>query len=109
MYLVTLDSMNCLGAAPTRPSTGFPSLKIRRAGMLCIWKALETTGFSSTFSFPKVTFPAYCWASCSMMGEIILQGPHQAAQKSTTMRGVLETVSSKVWSVRVMGLPFASD
>ena len=39
--------------------------------------------FSSISSLPTVIFPSNSAAICSMIGERILQGPHQVAKKST--------------------------
>src|SRR2546426_1163186 len=44
-------------------------------------------------------------ASCSTMGAIIRQGPHHAAQKSTTISGCFEISDEKVGSERIIGLP----
>lgn len=77
------------GAAPITPSTGLPFLNITMVGMLSIPNMAATTGFSSTFSFPNATFPAYWEASASSIGETILHGAHQGAQKSTTISGWL--------------------
>jgi hypothetical protein len=67
-------------------------------------KDLATRWFSSIFTFPKATLPAYSPASCSIMGETILHGPHHGAQKSTSMSGYFETTSLKFESVRTIGL-----
>ena len=44
----------------------------------------DTLGFSSTFSLPTVTLPAYSVASASTVGPSRLHGPHHSAQKSTS-------------------------
>lgn len=62
------------------------------------WEAVP--GFSSVFNFPIFTRPAYSEANSSMIGAIILHGPHQGAQQSTrTGRGKESTSSWKVLSV----------
>ena len=93
-------SISDLGRAPTSLSTSRPSLKSKRVGMLWIayWEAVS--GFSSTFSFPTFSLPAYSDASCSRRGEMIRQGPHQGAQQSNNTPPRWETTSSpKVLSV----------
>src|SRR6476620_10799120 len=72
-------------------------------GILCILKALEVIGFSSTFNFPNTTFPASSVASCSIRGDTIRHGPHHGAQKSTTNSGYLLIASAKLVSDSVMG------
>src|SRR5512139_366694 len=48
--------------------------------------------------------PSCSSAICSRTGAIILHGPHQTAQKSTTVgRSALSTMLSKVSSVTVIG------
>src|SRR6266436_8144297 len=44
----------------------------------------ERDWFSSTLTFATLTEPAFSRAISSSSGEIILQGPHHSAQKSTT-------------------------
>src|SRR5215471_523430 len=59
-------------------------------------------GFSSTFSLPTVTLPAYSVASASTVGPSRLQGPHHSAQKSTSTGAPdFSTLSSKFVSVNV--------
>ena len=54
--------------------------------------------FSSTLSFPKAT--SFCSpASSSMTGLSIRQGPHQAAQQSSTATSLLLMNYSKFQSV----------
>src|SRR5436189_4019551 len=65
----------------------------------------DVKGFSSTFSLSKATRPEYSLANCSMMGATIRQGPHQAAQKSTTINGYFDISEEKLASERRMGLP----
>src|SRR2546427_5626369 len=72
--------------------------------MLWIWNSPEVRGFSSTFILPNATRPEYSFASCSTMGATIRQGPHHAAQKSTTINGYFEISEEKVASERIIGL-----
>src|SRR5262249_12753990 len=72
-------------------------------GMLITSKRRVTLGLSSTLSFATLTLPACSDAISSRIGEIILQGPHQSAQKSTTTASVAAPISSSnVESVRVL-------
>src|SRR5438445_13275303 len=54
----------------------------------------ERDWFSSTLTFATLTEPAFSRAISSSSGEIILQGPHHSAQKSTTT-GLSSWVSSR--------------
>ena len=68
--------------------------------MLMMLNAREMPGFASTSTLTTSTAPLYFSASFSISGATILQGPHQAAQKSTTTgRSAWMTSSSKVESV----------
>src|SRR5438093_9521570 len=73
--------------------------------MLWTSNSPDVKGFSSTFSLPKATRPAYSLASCSMMGATVRQGPHHAAQKSTTINGYFDISEEKLASERRMGFP----
>src|SRR5689334_23660701 len=67
-----------------------------------IWNLNDTFGFSSTFSLPTVTLPAYSVASASTVGPSRLHGPHHSAQKSTSTGAPdFSTLSSKFPSVNV--------
>src|SRR5207245_10637241 len=77
---------------------------MRSVGMLSTWNSLEVRGFSSTFNLPNATRPEYSLASCSTMGATVLQGPHHAAQKSTTISGYFEISDEKVASDSIIGL-----
>src|SRR5580698_8130939 len=58
--------------------------------------------FSSTFSLPTFTRPAYASAIASTVGVIMRQGPHHSAQKSTrTGASEFRTSLSQVASVNV--------
>src|SRR5262249_42722413 len=74
------------GVSPTTCSTTWPLLNSSIAGMPRIWNLNAVFGFSSTFSLPMVTRPAYSVASASMVGASRLQGPHHSAQKSTNTK-----------------------
>src|SRR5437773_12026863 len=79
---------------------------------------IDVPGFSSVFSFPTFTWPAYSVAMASIVGPMALQGPHQGAQKSTST-GVSDfnTSWSKAPSVKVsvfsaamfVSFPWGSD
>ncbi len=64
--------------------------------MLCIAKALDTRGFSSIFNFPNTALPENSIDNCSIIREIVLRGPHQAAQKSTIKKWYLFTNPVKI-------------
>src|SRR5438093_3737500 len=89
-------------ARPTTDSTTWPPLKMRMVRIPRIWNLNETFGFSSTFSLPTVTLPAYSLASASTVGASRLHGPHHSAQKSTSTGAPdFSTLSSKLPSVKV--------
>lgn len=92
--------------APGCLATSRPPLKTAVVGMLLIWYRIARARFSSVLTFASRTLGSSSAAACSKNGAIILQGPHQGAQKSTT-KGTSLRVScrSKVWSVSVMGCP----
>ena len=67
--------------------------------MASILRAMASFRFSSVFSLPTLTVGCAA-ASSSSTGPIILQGPHQLAQKSTTTGMALcKTSVSKFCSV----------
>src|SRR5664279_1187734 len=69
-------------------------------GMLMMLKVRLRPGLASTSTLTTSTAPSYFLASFSSSGATSLQGPHQAAQKSTiTGRADFRTSSSKVVSV----------
>src|SRR5687767_13204428 len=71
--------------------------------MLMMLNACESRGFASTSTLTTSTLPSYFAASFSISGATILHGPHQAAQKSTTVgRSDLRTSSSKFASVAIL-------
>src|SRR4029453_6479248 len=68
--------------------------------MLMIPNACATRGVASTSTLTTSTTPSYLAASFSISGATILQGPHQAAQKSTTTGlSLFSTSASNVSSV----------
>src|SRR4051794_38986202 len=93
-----------LGLAPTICWTTSPFLYRLRVGAPITPYLTGVFGFASTSSLAMVSLPAYSSAICSSTGAIVLQGPHQSAQKSTrTGVSLARTCSSKVASVTVMG------
>src|SRR5579884_446786 len=102
--------MTVLGTAPTTSSTRWPSLKNSSLGIDMIPYRLASSGSSSTFTFKTLTRPAYSSASASTWGAIILQGPHQTAQKSTsTGTDDCRTCSSKSLEVTAAALLIVSN
>src|SRR5574344_135443 len=90
-----------LGRAPTLWFTGFPSLNTRSVGMLITPNCVESSGSSSTFTLPT-EIPWFSSAISSTTGDIILQGPHQDAQKSTsTVPFLFRTSSAKLFLLSV--------
>lgn len=83
-----------MGTAPMTVSSFFPPLKIMTVGMLLIPNSVAMLGLSSVFSFRHNSFPLNSFASSSMRGAIIRQGPHQGAQKSTNTGTLLFPTSS---------------
>src|SRR5262249_48289145 len=69
---------------PTKRSTTFPPLNTSNAGMALMLYSVAIFGLSSVFNLPTRAFPRYSPATASTVGAIILQGPHQGAQKSTS-------------------------
>src|SRR5215217_4792055 len=66
-----------------------------------------TCGFSSTLTFPTLTFPAYSFDNSSITGPIARQGPHHSAQKSTTVNlSELKTSFWKFESVNAFAILF---
>src|SRR5215204_3325531 len=98
-------SSNCCSSCSSgrNPNTAigcWPGRKKAIVGMLMIRKACERRGFASTSTLTTSMEPSYFSASFTISGATILQGPHHAAQKSTTTgRSDLRTISSKVASV----------
>ena len=76
------------GWAPTNSEWSAPSRKALTAGIPWMPKACARRGFASTSTFASTTSPSRWAAASSSSGVRLRQGPHQAAQKSTTT-GVL--------------------
>src|SRR5881227_2316010 len=88
---------------PVTWSRTCPFLKINSVGMARMLNLKDRLWFSSTFTLPTLTEPAFSRAISSISGAINLQGPHHSAQKSTrTGLSLLFTSRSKFDSVRVM-------
>ena len=72
---------------------------MQRTANLC-----ESDGLSSTLTLVTRRAPAFSRAISSSSGAIILHGPHQGAQKSTsTGTGDWTTARSKLSSLMLMG------
>src|SRR5271166_349522 len=78
-------------------STGAPPLNRIRHGMPDTSYCAARFGLSSVSSLTTLRRPLYCSATLSTIGAIILHGPHQSAQKSTSTGSLdLRTSASKV-------------
>jgi len=73
-----------LGTAPITVSFFSPFLNSMTVGMLLMPYSVAIRGLSSVLSLKHLIFPEYCFASSSIKGSIIRQGPHHGAQKSTS-------------------------
>ncbi|BBZ31160.1 hypothetical protein MMAD_54550 [Mycolicibacterium madagascariense] len=62
-------------------------------GIDTTWKSRAVPGLASTSIFATVSAPAFSLAISSSTGAIILQGPHQVAQKSTSTGVLLDRTS----------------
>src|SRR5690606_40584871 len=69
--------------APTLVASTLPSLKIIKVGIPRILNFPGVSLLASTSILAILSLPSYWPARSSRIGAIILQGPHQAAQKST--------------------------
>src|ERR1700694_6175310 len=80
-------------------STGAPPLKRIRHGMPETSYCAAMLGLSSVSSFMTLRRPLYWSAILSTIGAIILHGPHQSAQKSTSTGSadLRTSVSKVVW------------
>src|SRR3979490_1057118 len=98
-----------LGWYPTTRSASRPFLNRIIVGIERTPKRPAVIGFASTSSLAIFTFSPCSFAISSSTGATIRQGPHQAAQKSTST-GVsdLMTSVSKFWSLTTCGLPMDS-
>uniref|UniRef100_A0A7C8YMI3 Uncharacterized protein n=1 Tax=Opuntia streptacantha TaxID=393608 RepID=A0A7C8YMI3_OPUST len=72
-----------LGTAPITASFFSPLLKIMKVGMLRTPQSVAMLGLSSVLTLKTLSFPAYCFDKSSIVGWMILQGPHHGAQNST--------------------------
>src|SRR5690554_1009981 len=79
-----LSSISYLLAAPILVASTWPLRKRSKVGIERMLYLGAVASFSSIFNLAILTLPAYSSASTSSTGAIILQGPHQAAQKSTS-------------------------
>src|SRR5690606_40983296 len=93
-------------ALPTAPiwvACTWPSLNSSSIGIERTWYFRAVARFSSTLTLAILTLPAYWSASSSRAGAIILHGPHQGAQKSTSTGSAdCSTVASKSASLAWM-------
>src|SRR5690606_3804610 len=86
--------------APTFLDSTLPFLKMISVGMPFTLYFGAVAGLASTSILQTFSLPAYSSASSSRTGAIILQGPHQVAQKSTsTGPEAFRTSSSKLASL----------
>src|SRR5690606_16694898 len=92
-----LLSMNAvswdLERAPTLVASSSPPLNSIRVGMPRRLNLAGVVGLAATSFLPTFTLPEYTSQISSTRGAIILQGPHQAAQKSTST-GMSEPTTS---------------
>src|SRR5687768_283748 len=75
--------------------------------MLMMLKACESCGFASTSTLTTWTVPSYFSASFSISGATMRQGPHHAAQKSTTTG--LSLPSTRSWKLASVASLIRSD
>src|SRR5215212_982406 len=98
------DSSISLGSAPTTAFGCSPGSKNAMVGMLETPKVPASACSASTSTFVTFTAPSYSAAIWSITGATCLQGPHHAAQKSTsTGTSDFKTSSSKVSPVTATG------
>src|SRR5574344_955379 len=92
------------GTAPTSLSTTSPPLKNRRVGIFLMpyWDAMSSQ--SSTLHLTTVALPSYSVAISSTVGDNILQGPHQVAQKSTITGSEALIISAKFAFVAITSI-----
>ena len=93
-------SISSDGIAPMNMLTGCPSRKATTVGMLwerTAWSSALPTRLASTSILASVNAPARLVAASSSIGPRVRQGPHQAAQRSTTTGAVLDP-STTTWS-----------
>src|SRR5699024_4043679 len=73
-----------LDLAPVSRCTGFPSENSSSAGMAVIWYSAASSWLASTSTLATVSLSDSEAASSSRTGAIMVQGRHQAAEKSTS-------------------------
>src|SRR5690606_2054220 len=89
-----------LGETPTWRLTTSPFLNTKTVAMLRTPYLAANCWLASTSTLPTTALPSYSLLTSSLIGPTILQGPHQAAQKSTnTGLSLFRTNSSNVASV----------
>src|SRR5699024_11960191 len=81
--LLTNSANASLGWKPTTWSTTLPSFISNNVGILMTPYFPAVSWLSSTFNFTIFTASPSSPSNSSKTGAIILQGPHQGAQKST--------------------------
>ena len=92
--------------APATRSVSTPFLNNTRLGMLRIWYWLARACSRSVSTLAKRKRVFISAASCANTGAIILQGPHQEAQKSTmTGRSLLLIKRAKLSPPNSIGAP----
>src|SRR5699024_2597107 len=82
--LFTSSASASFGWKPTTWSTTFPSFINNNVGILITPYLPAVSWLSSTFSLAIFTLSPNSPSNSSNTGAIILQGPHQGAQKSTS-------------------------
>ena len=87
------------GAAPTNSAASRPSLKPLTVGMPWTPYCIANRWSSSVLILARMKPPLNSLASFSSTGPNIRQGPHQGAQKSTTMGTCRERSSTSAWNV----------
>src|SRR5690606_33385652 len=94
-WVLTLARSASLEVMPTIVSTTSPALKSSSVGMARTPNFEEMASLSSTLTLAIEAWPPSSAATCSRMGAMALQGPHQGAQKSTRTGWSPDTVESK--------------
>src|SRR5690242_7726097 len=96
-------SRNCStaagGCAPTNSATTRPSRNALTAGIPWIRNARARPGLASVSILASSSLPARAATARSSTGVSCRQGPHQAAQKSTTTGTLCERSRTAVWNV----------
>lgn len=87
------------GTAPTRRDTSLPDRISSIVGMLLASNRMAVRGEVSTLTFTSLIAPARSVATRSSSGEIVRQGPHHGAHRSTNTGMRAPTTASKSSSV----------